>query len=474
MKKPLLEELLADGNVEAIKVADQGNLLYFENQLDQNRHVTVKTTSQITHPANKPVNQNPTLKINFFNDQSTADACLLKGSLLSQGKFSLLDQVAHESAAGLILNANERMGFTDYVTRLDTITGINFTINHGVGGNRFAIVGFTPDNFNLKDLVNLPNQNSTIIKLGSVSWTAAQLRSTLVYNAAGNAIIPVFFKLGLGTTAVARQTFNVTDVSGGFGNYNAEAINAFDYDWDGLEADATYTNNVGSMKVTAAYKTLNVSQITPAVVTLGLYTAFVQKGLVNDNLVNSSFKDSAVTGTTNVWLMSGNIPTPSEAKPLITYALELPKSAYDQMAVLQWTKPQLNVLRLNGNTFNIETLMAQVLIYQGKYYLPYALTYNVDTGIDRVVDMDYGWAGLVLNNEWTVEAAKLTQHITVVADPFKYAKSATAFVVTDPTAPITVNINGVEQTFINYYAFLDSNIMTQGREAGLVLLAKNN
>lgn len=474
MKKPLLEELLADGNIQAIKVADQGNLLYFENQLDQNRHVTVETNLQIKQPDNKPVNQNPTLKINVFSDVSTADACLLKGSLLSLGRFSILDQVAHESAAGLILDPNARMGYTDYTVRLDSITGVNFTINHGVGGNRFAIVGFTPDNFDLKDLANLPNQNSVILKLGSVSWTAAQLRSTLVYTAAGKAVIPTFFKLGLGTTAVSKQVFNVTDISGSFGNYNAEAINTFDYDWDGLEADATYTNNVGTMKVVAAYKTLNQSQLTPVSVSLGLYTAFVQKGLVNDTLVNSSFKDSLVTGMTNAWTMSGNIPTPNEAKPLIVYALELSKTSYDQLAVLQWTKPQLNVLRLNGNVFNIETLMAQVLIYQGKYYVPYTLTYNVDTGINRVVDMDYGWAGLLLNNEWTIESAKLTQQITVVADPFKYAKPATAFVITDPTAPITVNVNGVEQTFINYYAFLDSNIMTQNREAGLVLLAKNS
>lgn len=474
MKKPLLEELLADGNVPAIKVADQGNLLYFENQLDQNRHVTIETYSPIKHPDNKPVNQNPTLKINVFSELTTAEACLLKGSLLSLGKFTLLDQVAHEAASGLILNANERLGFNDYAVRLDTITGINLTINHGIGGNRYAIVGFVPDNFDLKDLANLPNPNSVILQLGTVSWTAAQLRSTLVYTSSGKPVIPTFIKLGLGTTTVALQSFNVTDVSGGFGNYNAGASNTFDYDWDGLEADATYTNNVTTFKVTAAYKTLNVSKITPVAMTSGLYAAFVQKGLINDNLVNSSFKDSVVSGTINNWSMSGNVPTPNESRPLITYALELSKAGYDQLAILQWTKPQLNVFRLGGNVYNIETLMAQILVYQNKYYLPYPITYDVDTGVDRVVDMDYGWAGLLLNNEWTVESAKLTQLITVVADPFKYAKPATAFVITDPTAPVTVAINGVEQTFINYYAFLDSNLMTQGREAGLVLLAKSN
>lgn len=472
MKKPLLEELLADGNIQAIKVAEEGNLIYFENQQDQNRHVTLKTYGGMSQLDNIPANQNPTLKISQFSELTTAEACLLKGSLLSTGRFTLLDSVAHESATGLIINAQERMSFTDYVARLDTITGINFTINHGVGGNKYAIIGFIPDNFALSDLINLPNQNSTILKIGSVSWTAAQLRSTLVYTQTGVPIIPVFFKLGLANTTVALQTFNTSDVSGGFGNYNAQATNTVDFDWDGLEADATYTNNTKTMKVVAAYKTLNVSAMKPISMSSGLYSAFVQKGLINDTLVNSSFKDSLVTGAINDWALSGNIPTPNEARPLVTYAFELPKVTYDQLAILQWTKPQLNVLQLGASLFSIETIMAQILVYQNKYYIPYPVTYNVDTGVDRTVAIKYGWAGLTLNNEWSIEEGQMTVQITVVADPFKYAKAATAFVITDPTAPITVIVNGVEQTYINYNAFLNSNIMTSGRESGLVLLSK--
>jgi len=206
--------------------------------------------------------------------------------------------------------------------------------------------------------------------------------------------------------------------------------------------------------------------------TAGLYAAFVQKGLINDSLVNSSFKDAAVVGNAPAWELSGTIPTPNESRPLVTYAFELPKVVYDQLAILQWTKPQLAVFKLGDQTFTVENLMAQLLTYQSKYYIPYNVSYNVDTGVDRVVNLQYGWAGLVINNEWTIETGTIALHITVVADPFKYATAATAFMVTDPTAPITVVINGVEQTFINYYAFLDSNILATGREAGLVLMSK--
>lgn len=474
MKKPLLDELLASGNVEAIKVADEGNMLYFENQKDSNRHVRVVTSAIIRQPDPRPDNQNPTLKISAFEGIYTADACLLKGSLLSQGQFVVLDQVAHESALPFVTKGEERLAFGDYTTTVDSVTGVRFTFNHGITGNRYAIAGFVPTNFDLKDLSKLPNQNSAIIQMGSVSWTANQLRSTLVYTQAGIPVIPVFFKFGMTSTAIGVQTFNTADVSGAFGNYTGQASNDFQYDWDGLEADAIYSTDTGKMVVSSIFKRLSTSAITPIVMTAPLYAAFVQKGLIDDSKVNPTFKDAAVTGSTNAWSFSGNIPTPQTARPLVTYAWELPKNAYDQLAVLQWTKPSLVVLQLGDRSFTVEQVMMQTMAFQQKYYIPYPITYDIDNGVDRVVNMQYGWSGLTLNNEWSIETAKLTQLISVVTDPFKYATAATAFVITDPTAPIVVTVNGVEQTFVNYYAFLASNVMEKGREAGLVLLAKNS
>lgn len=474
MKKPLLDELLAAGNVEAIKVANDGNILYFENQKDSNRHVKVVANKQIRQPDPKPTNQNPTLKFSAFGDEYTADACLLKGSLLSQGHFVTLDLVAHESAVALVSKGIERLAFGDYVTRVDSLTGVRFTFNHGITGNRYAIAGFVPDNFDLKDLSKLPNQNSAIIQLGSVSWTATQIRSTLVYTKEGLPVIPVFYKFGITSTAIALQSFNVADVAGGFGNYTGLASNTFGFDWDGLAADAVYSTNTANMIVSTAFKVLAKSVITPVVMTAPLYAAFVQKGLIDDTKVNPTFKDAAVTGTVNNWSLTGNVPTPQEARPLVTYAWELPKAAYDQLAVLQWTKPELQVLKLGERLFTVENVMMQTLLYQGKYYIPHPVTYNMETGVNATVPISYGWNGLVLNNEWTVETGSVAYLISVVTDPFKNAKPATAFVITDPTAPIVVTINGVEQTFVNYYAFMNSNIMDKGREAGLVLLAKNS
>lgn len=474
MKKPLLDELLASGNVEAIKVADEGNMLYFENQKDSNRHVKVVTSAIIRQPDPKPDNQNPTLKISAFEGMYTADACLLKGSLLSQGQFIALDQVAHESALPFITKGEERLAFGDYTTSVDAITGVRFTFNHGITGNRYAIAGFVPTNFDLKDLSKLPNQNSAIIQMGSVSWTANQLRSTLVYTQAGIPVIPVYFKFGMTATAIANQSFNTSDVSGAFGNYTGQAKTEFSFDWDGLDADAVYSTNTKQMIVSSVFKRLTTSAITPIVMSAPLYAAFVQKGLIDDTKVNPTFKDASVTGTINAWSMTGNVPTPQAARPLVTFAWELPKNAYDQLAVLQWTKPNLEVLKLGDRTFTVEQVMMQTMPYQQKYYMPYPITYDVDLGVDRTVNATYGWNGIVLNNEWSIETVKLTQLISVVTDPFKYATPATAFMITDPTAPITVIVNGVEQTFVNYYAFLASNVMEKGREAGLVLLTKNS
>lgn len=465
--KPLYDELVDLGYTASTTVGDSP-VLHLLNRRDAVIRITIDSASgAVSLPVDTLVNQNPTLKI----EDDNAKFCLAKGLMISQLQFFSLDAVAHESAEALVINTTQRLSRTDYVSNVTGST-TSFVLNHGLGGQKYLVIGMRPTNFDLTTLSTLPNQSAAVITTGGINWTVSQIRSLLVYDAQGLPLIPYFVKVNITSEDIEVVSFNYLDISGAIGSVDGISPDTIDYDWDGIGNDSRYEQSSIDFSYTTDWKALQTSVMNPVAMSSGLMSVFTTAGKI-PSTVNTSLSGAVVTGTAPTWDVAGYVNTPDPAKPAVAYAIRIDTAGYNQIALLQWTSPDRPVLRIGTTDISVDQFMNANVLYQGERYIPWFISYDQVNGNTSTIAFKWGWAGLTLNNEWTVEDGEVDLAIDVAQDPYLNAKSATVFTVTDPTKPITVTINGTATTYPNYTAFLADTQSYTGRKAGLRTLFKN-
>lgn len=470
--KPIRTELEGMGySAENAPTAGSEAILYFRNQVDSVRKIKVTQATGTFEELTWLTSQNPTAKVTSSTEFTS---CLGKGLIPSQIVWMPLDQSAHESAEAFIINPAERLTYGDYKVSVDG-SDIDVTLNHGLGGQHYIILGFKPTNFDLTALSVTTTPTAASIAVGGITWSLTQLRNCMVYMADGSPIIPFFVKCNVTTGTVEAATpvaYDYTDISAAIGNSSGNFPFSMTYDWDGIGQDSKYEEATIQTNISLGFKALIHSDLNLLVADSALMTAFTSAGKI-PSVVNTTLGGAAIAITQAGWSVGGTVNTPSSNTPYVAYAYELSKAARDQLALLQWSKPDLVVMSVGTTDYTVTNIIDSIITYNTtRYIAPLFLPYDPTTGNTQTMSMTWGWAGKVLNNEWSVETASLVANISVVTDPFVNALPATAFVVTDPTQPITITVNGVSTTYANYESFLINHQDYANRIAGLRLMTK--
>lgn len=455
----LYDELVAQGYTVATAPATTADVIYLKNQIDTVRKIQIRTATGHPNTLADLVWQNPTLK-QSLDDPNAIKACLEKGLIPVKLYPVALDEVAFESATSNITTANATLSFSDYSTVIGENDDVSVTMNHGISGNRFTIHGLMTDTFDLSTLNQVTLDGTPIFEYGSYSWTARQVRNSLVYTADGKPVIPIYVKWNISEADVIPMLpFTSSEINGTIGIVEGTSPANMQINYAGFAPETRYETQVLVVPYACEHKYLEISTVVFTIPTdniKGLFSDVLSANAkYNSSVVYEPIEGNIVTGTANQQL--------DRNEAFLT--ARIPQVAYEYLELLQWTNPDLTVLRLNNIPYSVQAVMdmARAYTYNSnvgpvtEYHIPIWLHINAYGTVAQAYIVDVGYGGLTVNNDWTVEQTTMFNNIAF-ADPLANPGPSTVLdLSTANTSRVSITIDGVTTEYENVEAMLLDN-----------------
>lgn len=455
---PLYDELLGLGYASATNPIVPGDIVYIKNQTDAVRKIKVSVGTGNPNALVDLTWQNPTLKPSL-TDPALLTSCLGKGLIPITLHPVVLDEVAFESSTANILNLGSTLSYTDYQTSV-VADQVDFIMGYNVSGERFTIHGLATDTYDLSLIGQDAGNDVAILEYKGLFWSARQIKNALVYTATGKPVLPVYVKWDIVPDGDITQTaFTASEINATFGISGGTSPAEIQINYAGFSVGTRYETQELSIPYTCVHKTLLDSILIltiPDDDLLALFETVTSANIrYNSSAVISSLTNNTLTGTAGI----------IEGQDLAFVTGRIPKAAYAQLELLQWTNPDLTVVRLGKTNYTVQQVMDMVqsrVLNDGsgpitEYFIPLWFYILSDTALNQIVSLDVGYNGLVINNEWSVTHTELTNDIRF-ADQFANPGPATAITTTTLTdGPVEIVIDGVSTTYPTIQAMLDDN-----------------